>query len=457
MSGTAIHAKADYAPMWLFGGLSLATCIAIVLIVCREATIPLLIGTLAVGVVVTFLRHPESVLYVLVGLGPFYDLARSFFFPGVGLLGFWQDVLVVILGVIAVRNVARNGFPQLTTLDKFVVAYVVAYTLSIVASSNLSIWFYGYRWAILYPVMYLVLRTIPCGEIVQRKIVLLVALSITLSGVLGLLAVRYLGWDAISDLYIALGRVLMSRNDEWRWPATFMNAIFASIAFALLFIAFAVLARFEKHRWPWVIGCCFALYCLYLTRSRSGVVIATAGFTSLLVARKAKYYKAVLCLGLIVALAMAAHVVGTLDEFDVLRVEQFSRTISESITHYPFGTGAGTSGAVSFLAASFAGQDPDRVDFVVGDSMAMIVLRDTGWFGFLSYVGICLAAIVVAWRSRTTLVGQLTLAVWIGSAVNLMNATDVYPIRAYLWILLALTSTARPALSQAKVLVQHSD
>jgi hypothetical protein len=140
----------------------------------------------------------------------------------------------------------------------------------------------------------------------------------------------------------------------------------------------------------------------------------------------------------VAAAVLGVQVVQTFDEWDALRLQQFTRTITESVTMYPFGTGAGTAGAVSMAAASFAGQNGSTVDTVVGDSVVLTVLRDTGWLGAVCYLGACLSVIAMTWRARTSLLGLVALGFWAGSFVNLMNATDVYPTRLYLWLLAAM-------------------
>ncbi|HVO78385.1 MAG TPA: hypothetical protein VMT39_00060 [Candidatus Bathyarchaeia archaeon] len=413
----------------------------------NEYAAALLIGPLALGLITLLCRFPSIVLYLLIGLGPFYDIARSFLFPGAELLGFWQDALVGVLALVAIRNVTVHGRPRIVALDRFVFGFIAAYMVSIAVSSNLLIWFYGFRWFVLSPVMYLALRTYPFTAVQRRRFVLAIAVSLSVSAILGLFAVQYFGWDRLSDLYLGINRVIMRRNDEWRWQATFMSSIIASVAFALLFLTFAALARFARRKLPWVLACGFALYALYLTRSRSGIVVAAAGILSILIAARVKYAKTLLGIAVLASLVLTVHLVQTFDEFDSLRIAQFTRTIYEAATEYPFGTGAGTAGSVSQMAAAFAGLDSDSVDFVVGDSVALTVLRDTGWFGLFCFVGICACSISVAWRARASLVGLLALAVWIGSAVDVMNAVDIYPVRLYLWLLAALAATQISRLS----------
>jgi hypothetical protein len=404
----------------------------------KEAAQPLLVGSAAVALLIVLVRQPVLVVYVLIAAGPFYDITRGFFFPGVELLGFWQDALVAILGLAAARSVFRHGLPKPILLDGFVVGFVVVYALSVLVSADTRVWFYGFRWFVLYPLMYLALRAVRFTETQQRRMLLLMASSLILSAILGLIGMWYLGWDAAADLYTSMNMYIFTRNDQWRWAATFSNPIIASSAFALFLLVSGGFLYFTKRRLAGLAGCAFGVLCIYLTHSRTGVVVAVCGVLAMLFAVKSRYAKPLLTLALTSSIVLAVQVVRNFDEWDSLRLQQFSRTLSEAVTDYPLGTGAGTAGAVSIAAASFAGQDPNSIDTVVGDSVILTVLRDTGWLGVACYLSVCIAVILMAWRARHTLVGIVSLAFWVGSLVNLMNSTDVYPTKMYLWLLAAL-------------------
>ena len=343
----------------------------------KEVALTLLVGTVALGTVGLMVSRPVVVLYVLTALGPFYDLSRAFLFPGVELVGFWQDALVAILWIAAIRNVLRHGIPKLIWLDWLVLGFIAAYSFSIVVSADSRVWFYGFRWFVLYPSMYLALRALEFSEKQRTRVMVLLGGSLIVSAIVGLLAMWYLGWDAAADLYHTLNLEYFARNDQWRWAATFSNPIITSSAFALLFCCLWEFSNFTKRRGLCVWGCGFAAGCLYLTHSRSGIVIAAVGSLVILFAIKSRYARPLLAVAVVASMVLAIQVVRSFDEWDDLRLQQFTRTVEEAFTTYPMGTGGGHcgSGFGAMAAASFAGQDARSVDTVVGDSVILTGLR----------------------------------------------------------------------------------
>jgi hypothetical protein len=425
-------------------------------ILSREVALILILITVSTAVFAALVKYPAMAVYLLIVAGPFYDILRAWFFPGVELLGFWQDALTIVLWVAAIRKVIRHGLPKPRALDGLAAAFICIYAFSILVSANISVWFYGFRWFVLYPVMYLALRTLEFDVRQQRKMLRFFIASMVVSAVVGLFGMWYLGWDATSELYQVLNFSIFSRNEIWRWAATFSNPIIASIAFAFLFLAFIAMCGFTHSRVLCVAGSAFAAFCVYMTHSRSGIVTAAAGALAILFGFQLRVARVLLVLAMLLSLVAAIDVLNSLDQWDTLRLLQFNRTVTEALTRYPLGTGAGTAGAVSMAAASFAGKDRNGVDFVVGDSVALMVLRDTGWPGLLCYVGITLCVLSVSWQRRSTLVGVLTFGFWLGSAVNLMNATDIYPLRFYLWLLAALTVSTFDSSSRSSYVLQNS-
>jgi hypothetical protein len=422
-----------------WGVVGWALVLAMTWALSKQAGASLAVGTVVLGIFALLVSRPVLVVYALICAGPFYELSRAVLFPGIELLGFWQDVLVAILGIVAIRNVLRDGMPRLRLLDGLVLGFIAAYALSIFVSADNRVWFYGFRWVVLYPSMYLALRTFKFNPRQERWMLALLGGSLVVSAIVGLVAMWYLGWDAAVELYEALNVAIFTRNDQWRWAATFTNPIVTSSAFSLLLFLFIGLANFRtKSQRIWLIGAGFAAVCIYLTHSRTGIVISVVGTLAILFAVNSRFARPLLAAALIVSGVLAVQIVRSFDDWDSFRLQQFSRTVSEAITNYPMGTGAGTAGAVSMAAASFAGQDRLSVDTVVGDSVILTVLRDTGWVGVLFYIGACLAVVRLAWRARGTLAGVVALALWCGSFANLMNSTDVYPTKLYLWLFASL-------------------
>ena len=80
----------------------------------------------------------------------------------------------------------RDGLPKLILLDKWILGFIASYAFSIVVSAYNLVWFYGFRWFVLYPVMYLTLRTFRFTPQQERRIVAVLATSLVVSAALGL-------------------------------------------------------------------------------------------------------------------------------------------------------------------------------------------------------------------------------------------------------------------------------
>jgi hypothetical protein len=129
-------------------------------------------------------------------------------------------------------------------------------------------------------------------------------------------------------------------------------------------------------------------------------------------------------------------------EGDNTRMASFKTVLVQSVTKYPLGTGAGTAGAVADTAVGFAGLG--GTDSVVGDSVSLAVLRDTGWPGFCAFVAIFVGFIDTARRAIRMSTGQARLVAFValgflaGSFLNLTNLVDVFPLKLYVWLFGAL-------------------
>ena len=125
-------------------------------------------------------------------------------------------------------------------------------------------------------------------------------------------------------------------------------------------------------------------------------------------------------------------------EGDNTRIASFKTVLVQSVTQYPLGTGAGTAGAVADTAVAYAGLG--GTNSVVGDSVSLAVLRDTGWPGFCAFVAIFVGFIHAARcairmsTGRTQLVAFVALGFLAGSFLNLTNLVDVFPLKLYVWL-----------------------
>ena len=282
-----------------------------------------------------------------------------------------------------------------------------------------------------------------------------IASGLLTSVAMGYVLLSSLGEKPYAAVWTALGFSGYFRNGNLRWPATFPSPITASICCALLLIL--GLALFFESSPRWLHACIVAvgLASCIRTFSRSGWLVGLIGICAMAWAAKKLGKYRILILSIItltivgaIGLAMVKpellRIFSITDSWDDFRLQTFSTVIYDAF-RYPFGVGVGTAGAVAAVAAQFGGLQVS-VAPVVGDSFLLQVLRDTGWVGFVAFSAVCICFIrtsLRAFRMTSNQVGRiLTLAsfgFFVGLLVNIMNATDVWPIRFYFWLFGALS------------------
>jgi hypothetical protein len=409
----------------------------------------------AAAVSYALLKQPMLGVYLILALAPFYDICRAIFFPESQLLGAWQDVIVFFVFLGAVVRYAKGARPKLRRLDYAVLAFICLYAVSVINSPTLGVWFYGFRWVTVYAFLYLFLKFYTFRESQIKAMILLTIGSITLSGLVGLYGAWTVGIQNYVQGFAEFNIIAFGRANSFRWPATFTNPLVASIAFGLVSVACSAQILTHNKARGWKILLLFSLICVALTLSRSGLVISAVGIAATLwvVGEQKKWRKVILpvMFGLIVAIIAVPQLISVTrlfslqDEWDQFRIGTFTTVISEAFTKYPFGTGAGTSGAVAIPASEIGGIGKISEDeTIVGDSLLLQALRDTGWLGFFAYIAICIGVIVAGKEAAKTAsprllpAALLSLGFCLALFVSLMNLADIFPLKVYYWLLAAL-------------------
>jgi hypothetical protein len=158
----------------------------------------------------------------------------------------------------------------------------------------------------------------------------------------------------------------------------------------------------------------------------------------------AAFLVAILCLVVVVSLnPEVLNIVTQKNEMDNYRLKTFETVMSDAFV-YPFGVGVGTAGAMAIAAMRFGGANIS-VDPVVGDSVLLAVLRDTGWVGLFSLIAICVGFIMTAYRGFCGAASKeeriFVLAYFgfsIGILASMMDDFDVWPVAFYFWLFGAL-------------------
>ena len=230
------------------------------------------------------LRWPKAALYIMLLIGPLYDLTRAFVFGKAELIGAWQDVLVVTLALAAVMNLVGGRAPRLrfTWLDFAVVFYIGAYLLSALMAPNFRVWFYGFRWSTLYAFMYLALKTYRFTDRELERVVRIIAITLVVSAGIGVTLLYLFGDKGYYMAMKVVGLAVMGREDVYRWPATSASSLVASAAFGLLLIISASYLLLRRVSLSAIAGSLVALYAIGLTLSRSGWVVGVGGVIAII-------------------------------------------------------------------------------------------------------------------------------------------------------------------------------
>lgn len=391
----------------------------------------------------------------MLAVAPFYDLLRGRFFPDVQLLGAWQDIVVIALALCTIPRVTQPGFRvRLSWLDVAVIAYILAYLSSVLFTSSIAVWFYMFRWCCLFALFYLVVKLSRFTERDLKQFVGVITVSLVASAAVGYGMYVSLG-NRYWELWKEMGLAVYGREGIYRWPATFGSSLVASAAFGLLLII--SVAHILEKKWIWIYPGILVIAVLALTRTlcRNGWLVGIVGSLVIVCASSRRKSTSFLVMPAVAVLLASAVVVaiwltpemGKLVsisyEGDDIRLQEFTYVLQDAV-NYPFGVGLGTAAAASRNAAIFAGKTLDA-PIVVGDSVLLAVLRDTGWLGFLTIIGVCIGFVTTALRAfrnahtpTIRLVALVSLAYSAGQCVNLLNMVDVWPTKLYFWFFGAL-------------------
>ena len=453
-------ASAQWPAFALSVGAAVTLTSLLVFLVSPEIGKLLILALCAVIGLVAFLRHTHWALLLMLAIGPFYDFARAVLFPNTALVGAWQDIAVIGFVIAAIGNTRRPDFKwSFSYLDCAVVVYIAAYAFSALLTSNLAVWFYGFRWSTLYAFFYLALKTFRFTDRGLKRIVSVTAGALVASIMIGYWMIMTLGNQAYFALLGALGFTVFGRAGEFRWPATFGHPLVASTSFALVLIISTAYLLEEKRtglRWFYSGIAIMALLACAATLSRLGWAVGGVGVMGALWVNRGRFRankKAALLCGFVAVLGIAIvalaepemfAIATQMSDFDNLRIQSFRAVLGDSI-RYPLGVGLGTAGAVSSVAREFGGQ-LNGVEAITGDSVLLQVLRDTGWIGFFALLAVCIGFIRKALQGfqgssspQIRLLTLTTFAFSLGLLANLMNVADVWPTKFYFWLFGALS------------------
>jgi len=437
---------------WLaaFGCVTAALAVALLVTLVPEAAKPMLLLCAGAAAGIALFRFPPAVLVAMLALAPFYDLLRTLFFGDVALAGAWQDLVVIGIGVGGIARSRSHRTPQRwTAIDIAVIVFILAYACSAVLTPAIEVWFYVFRYCTVYAFLYLALRGYTFSRADLRNMLYATTFGLIVSGIAGLVVLNELGEQGYSAAWNTLDMAAYWREGGFRWPATFPNPIIASTAFALLSIVAAAQIAARRARVFHAVILVLAIGACAFTRSRSGWVVAGVGLPALCWASGMRLrLRTVFGVGALavasgVALMVAnpafLDIVSRKDPTDNERLGTFTLVLEEAFQH-PFGVGLGTAGAVAARAQRFAGASVAAAP-VVGDSVLLQVLRDTGWIGAFAFATVCagfvaqgLKAVRASADAAERAMSLTCVGFTAGLLANIMNATDVWPTKFYFWL-----------------------
>jgi hypothetical protein len=336
-------------------------------------------------------------------------------------------------------------------LDCAVCVFILEYALSIVLTPNLAVWLYGFRWYTAYAFLYLALKAYRFTARELSQMLTAAAAGLILSAIIGFALLQILGEERLSLLWENLFKAgSFWREGHFRWQGTLTSPIVGSICFALLLIV-GVAHLLQGKSWGVYIPItCVGAYALFLTYSRTGWLIGAVGITVmvLMVGKQFHARKTVIVVLLlavvssIVVVSLNPEVLNILtqkNEMDDYRLRSFETVFTGAVRH-PFGVGVGTAGAMAFGAQRFGGSSA-VVDPVVGDSVLLAVLRDTGWIGMFSLIAIAAGFTATAhkvfrnaWSKEMRIFALAYFGFSVGILVSLMDDFDVWPVAFYFWL-----------------------
>lgn len=414
------------------------------------------LASLGIAMLVVLFKHTHGVILCLLFLGPFSDSLITLFLSNVPLIGIWRDLIIIGIVVKGVWLSLRPGFQwRFTWLDYAVCIFILVYAFSIVPSPNLAVWLFGFRWYTVYAFLYLALKAYRFTTRELTQILIATLSGLLLSAAIGFVLLQILGDQALSALWEHLFKAGgFWRGGHFRWQGTFTSPIVASISFAFVLIASVAHLLERKSLAAYLPVALVGAYALYLTFTRTGWAVGVAGVLAvvLLVAKRLHSYKILVTASLVVGLSLVVAVSLNPEVLDIAtqrnrmdsyRLETFETVITDAFV-YPFGVGVGTAGAMAIAAMRFGGSNMS-VTPVVGDSVLLAVLRDTGWIGLFSLLAISVGFIMTAYKGFCSAASKeeriFALAYFgftIGILTGLMDDFDVWPVAFYFWLFGAL-------------------
>jgi hypothetical protein len=242
----------------------------------------------------------------------------------------------------------------------------------------------------------------------------------------------------------------------WRLPGPFGSPLVASASYAILILFGMALLSINRFNWIGFFLIIIGSLAIFITLSRSGVVIGLIGLFAILVMnfQKLKYKIFIAFLGIMLVLQFSYLIPETkpffsyltntnLDSYDTDRIAQFNHILMDAIKEYPFGIGFAGGGAVSLKAYEMFGGDSTYMPeykYLGGDSVLLATLQTSGFLGFFLLIAIYAVFIrISAWLLAYDLVDSqkiislVSLSLLLGTLVSLGNLIDVWPLKLYLW------------------------
>jgi len=413
-------------------------------------------------------RFPKSTLMTVLFLAPFYDILRALFLEESLFIGIWQEVFILIMAIGLVTNYdgAQFKVPHWILVDYLVLVYMLWSLVGVILSPSLLGGLYVWRWYMIGPFIYFVLRFYALTSREITSILVALAGGLAVSSFFLLYEAFILGPEAASQWKASMGLPVLYRFG-WRLSGSFSSPLVASASVSILLLLGVALFTVKRNIWLGLLLLGLGGVASALTLSRSGWLSGLVGWIAISIL--GRNWRSLILL--VIAVVVGVTFLARLEVIDLPQLLMFTfggggfesevgvrfgdveRILADAVTKYPFGTGFMYGGGAVSVASIryFGGRYTGLISetFLAGDSVLLATLQAEGWVGFLVLVGIYAGFIRRALHlvRRSVCLSQQLLALvafgfFVGTAFGLANLMDVWPLKFYLWLFGSLVVTA---------------
>ena len=317
-------------------------------------------------------------------------------------MGVYQELFLALLLVSKIiTNTDGIRFRKLSSIDFLIILYIIWNLFQIIQSPSILGGIYVWRWYSIGPLTFLIFRLYSFKE--YELVAIISSISIGLVAASFFIFYQYfiLGPETAAQISQSLGFTAFYRIG-WRLPGPFGSPLVASASYSILILFGIALLLINQFNWIGFGLIIIGGLAIFITLSRSGLVIGLVGLIAILIMNfnKIKYKIFPVVLGILILMQFSYFIPETkqflnyatnpnLDYYDTGRLDQFNHIFTDAITKYPFGIGFAGGGAISQQAFELFGGDSTHIpEYLGGDSVFLATLQTSGFIGLFLLLAI---------------------------------------------------------------------